>query len=246
MSMRQILSRFKNKLQKQFLINSGIASEFKTDIDLPFSWKGNNYGGFYTTDINLNSNAVVCSFGVGEDISFDQDLHAKFNCTFHLFDPTPRSIAFINDQHLPTGFNFHPYGIAKETGMVDFYMPANPSHVSGSIVGHANVNEQSKISVQMRSWQDICHNLGIKEIQLLKMDIEGAEYDVIPTLLKSEVVIEQLVIEFHSRYLENGTALTKKAIELLRKNQFKLFAVSDTLEEVSFIQSRVLSKYLTS
>jgi len=238
--MRQILSRFKNKLQKQFLIYSGIAGEFKTDIDLPFSWKGNNYGGFYTTDINLYNDAVVCSFGVGEDISFDQDLYSRFNCTFHLFDPTPRSITFINDQQLPKGFNFHPYGIANETGMVDFYMPANPSHVSGSIVGHANVDEQSKISVQMRSWHDICQNLGIKKIQLLKMDIEGAEYDVIPSLLEGEVVIEQLVIEFHSRYLENGTALTKNAIELLRKHQFKLFAVSDTLEEVSFIHASVV------
>ena len=72
------------------------------------------------------------------------------------------------------------------------------------------------------------------------MDIEGAEYDVIPSLLEGEVVIEQLVIEFHSRYLENGTALTKNAIELLRKHQFKLFAVSDTLEEVSFIHASVV------
>ena len=35
-----------------------------------------------------HNNCLVYSFGVGEDISFEDDLNDLFHCEMHLFDPT--------------------------------------------------------------------------------------------------------------------------------------------------------------
>ena len=54
---------------------------------------GTDYGGYLLPEnIKLDSNSIVYSIGIGEDISFDATLSAKYNCKVYMFDPTPRSI----------------------------------------------------------------------------------------------------------------------------------------------------------
>ena len=53
----------------------------------------------------LQPDAVVYSVGVGDDISFDRDLIARFGVTIHAFDPTPASRDWLAKQTLPATFN---------------------------------------------------------------------------------------------------------------------------------------------
>ena len=41
-----------------------------------------------------------------------------------------------------------------------------------------------------------------KKIAFLKMDIEGSEYDVLENIVKSNLFIGQILIEFHDRFLK--------------------------------------------
>ena len=41
---------------------------------------------------NLNEDSVIYSGGVGEDVSFDVLLNAKYNCNIFLIDPTIKAI----------------------------------------------------------------------------------------------------------------------------------------------------------
>jgi hypothetical protein len=77
-----------------------------------------------------------------------------------------------------------------------------------------------------------------KYIDILKMDIEGAEYDVIDDLLRSEIEIHQLLIEFHHRFPSLGIKKTRQAVEKLRNAGFALFNVSQIGEEFSFINTK--------
>ncbi len=72
------------------------------------------------------------------------------------------------------------------------------------------------------------------------MDIEGAEYDVLGNILDSPVTINQILIEFHDRLFEDGKIKTISAIKRLSSHGYKIFGVSDSFEEVSFINTRVL------
>ena len=73
------------------------------------------------------------------------------------------------------------------------------------------------------------------QIDLLKMDIEGSEYVVLDNLIKENVAVTQICIEFHHRFEGIGLQKTKRAIEDLNKNGFKLVAISDTKEEYTFV-----------
>ena len=46
----------------------------------------------------------------------------------------------------------------------------------------------------------ILEKLGHNRIDILKMDIEGAEYEVIEDIISSTVPIQQVLIEFHHRF----------------------------------------------
>jgi FkbM family methyltransferase len=200
------------------------------------AWYGSPYGGFFVCPDILNNKSIVYSFGIGEEMSFDLELIEKHNCTVVGFDPTPKSIQWIANQNLLENFTFYPYGIAGESGVVEFFLPKNSEHVSGSIIHTTNVNKLESIKVEMKSIQDILRQLKHQRIDVVKMDIEGAEYEVLPKILESEILIDQILVEFHHRMIPNGASLTKNAIESMRKHGYHVFAVSESLEEVSFIR----------
>ena len=65
------------------------------------------------------------------------------------------------------------------------------------------------IEVPVRRLSTIMRELGHGAIDLLKMDIEGAEYEVIADLLACGADVRQLLVEFHHRWPEVGIARTK-------------------------------------
>jgi hypothetical protein len=77
--------------------------------------------------------------------------------------------------------------------------------------------------------------LGHQYIDVLKMDIEGSEYDVIASILNSNIKVGQLLVEFHHRFFNDGFQRNKSAIKLLQSKGYVLFAISESGEELSFI-----------
>ena len=68
------------------------------------------------------------------------------------------------------------------------------------------------------------------------MDIEGAEYDVINDIVTAPVPIMQVLIEFHHRFKNIGVKETRKAIAGLNDAGYRIFNVSSSGEEISFIK----------
>lgn len=181
----------------------------------------------------LPNQPLVYSFGVGEDVSFDLELIRRFHATVHAFDPTPRSIAWIAGQEVPERFHFHPCGIANHDGVSSFLPPANPAHVSHTMIARHGAAASRELPV--KRIQTLLSDLQHARIDLLKMDIEGAEYVVIDDLISSRIVVKQLLVEFHHRWKEVGVARTKKAIRNLNAAGYRIFAVSANGEEYGFL-----------
>jgi FkbM family methyltransferase len=180
----------------------------------------------------LSASSVVYSFGVGEDISFDLELIHRFQVRLHAFDPTPRSIEWIRRQTLPKEFVFHEYGLAEFDGRCKFLPPTNPAHISHTLVQRTSPWPAIELPVQRLA--TIMQSLGHDRIDLLKMDIEGAEYDVLRDFLSSGLRVGQLLVEFHHRWPEVGIEKTKKAIRELNQAGYRIFNVSTTGEEYGF------------
>lgn len=233
-----MIEQLLNKVKKQIKILTGKTSIIRKEVDVKHEWYGNDYGGFYVHSDTLGEKSIIYSFGIGEDISFDQAIIEKHRCLVFGFDPTPKSIGWVNSQQISPNFNFYSFGIDAKSGFVDFNLPSNPNYVSGSVIRHNNVNESNTVRVQMKSITDIASQLGHKHIDILKMDIEGSEYEVLDSILSSPIEINQILLELHERFFADGKLRTKNLLKSLSDNGYLLFAVSDSFEELSFIKMR--------
>ena len=199
---------------------------------------GNRFADWTFCPEGLNPESVVYSFGVGEDISFDLLLIEHFGVKVHAFDPSPRSIEWVNSQELPDGFIFHPYGLAAEDGEITFNEPEDPKihslFIAGGTIPEGAAMKTHVLPVHRLPW--IMEELGHEKLDLLKMDIEGAEYDVIGDIISSALPISQVLIEFHHRFPYIGVGMTRDAISAMNRAGYKIFHVSPSGEEMSFIK----------
>ncbi len=185
----------------------------------------------------LGKESVVYSLGVGEDVSFDLELIRRFGCTVHAFDPTPRSMDWLRSQSLPEQFVFHPYGVADHDGSCRFQPPENPSYLSHTVIDRHSPWPALVLPVQRLA--SIMGALGHDHLDVLKMDIEGAEYGVLADLLASRIPVRQLLVEFHHRWPEIGAARTRTAIDALNRAGYRIFSVSPSGEEYGFLAGEV-------
>lgn len=235
-----MIEKIKSKIRKFILKAGGNFDHLKEGVLIDKRWYGNSYGGFFVSPGFLNENSIIYSFGIGEDTSFDEAIINYHNSFVFGFDPTPKSINWIRKQSLPSKFRFLEYGISSTSGVVDFYLPKNEQHVSGSLIDQRNVDNSHSIKVQMKTIADIAKELGHKKVDVLKMDIEGAEYQVLDDILNSAIPIDQILLEFHDRFFADGKLQTVNAIEKLKKRGYEIFGVSDSLEEISLIRKKIL------
>jgi len=235
-NLRQSLRAIARWIKRRLKATVGKDFFYKPDIKLAKSRLGTDYGGWEVILDELSRDSVVYSFGIGEDISFDLELIRLVGTHVYGFDPTPRSIKWVKEQTLPKEFILFEYGLSGENGFMSFNPPGNPEYVSYSIIG-SNSNSSEAIQLPVRSLGAIMAELGHDKLDLLKMDIEGAEYDVIESLVVSGIRPQQLLVEFHHRFDGVGIGKSKHAIETLRQSGYQIYSVSDTGEEYSFVYS---------
>jgi FkbM family methyltransferase len=152
------------------------------------------------------------------------------------FDPTPRSLAWLQARGAPDWFHLHPIGLAGQDGVACFCPPANPMHVSFAMQnGPMNRTSPADITAEVRCLTSLASQLGHRVIDLLKMDIEGAEYDVIATLPTQDIIPRQLLVEFHHRHAGCGISRTISATRSLTSMGYRLFHISPNGEEYAFL-----------
>lgn len=232
--MRRRLRQFRR------IVKTCMGKDILPRIDVRVSTKrfGSEYGGWVVAHQDLNTESVVYSFGVGEDVSFDIDLIETFGLTVHAFDPTPKAIQWVKAQNLPGSFRLYEYGLATFDGQTSFHPPDNPEHVSHTILEKKAVRGRI-LSVPVKCLRTIMQEIGHKHVDVLKMDIEGAEYQVIDDICQSSIRPTQILVEFHHRFPMVSVEATKKAIASLRSSGYRLYSLSASGQEFSFIYQEV-------
>lgn len=204
----------------------------------PTEYHGTDYGGWAIVSETLSSRSVVYSVGVGDDVAFDLSLIKRYGLTVHAFDPTPRSIAWVKSQSLPAQFMFHQIGLGDHDGNLTLFPPAETSHVSFSVVNRTAAGSHDGLELPVRRLSTVMRELGHGQVDILKMDIEGAEYDVLRTLHEDGVFPTQILVEFHHRFFPDGVARTRAAIQCLNARDYRLVAVSPSGEDYTFLRTR--------
>lgn len=201
---------------------------------------GSDYARYCVCADTVTERSIVYSFGVGEDIEFDLAMIREFAVDVFAFDPTPKSVRWIQSQQLPREFKFFQFGIADFDGVAEFFPVEDPDDISYTIVCGQKAADNT-IKVNVRRLKTIQRMLNHEKVHVLKLDVEGAEYAVINDIIASGVIIDQLLVEFHHGFKNIGIADTKRTIELLDSNGYKLFYMSSDLAEYSFIRQDLLN-----
>jgi FkbM family methyltransferase len=212
---------------------------------------GTTYGGWnIPLSPGLSEDSICYSAGAGEDISFDCALVEQFHCRVRIIDPTPRAIQHFSElgRAVSTGMRFPVnnstedyYAISREdferlrflaVGLADkdlemkFYLPKNPAHVSCSTV---NLQKTSRyFMAQCLRLSSVMRQQADESIDMLKMDIEGAEYAVIQDLVRTGLLPRLLLVEFdeaHTPLDGNAGDRIRHHIELLVQAGMRCVAI---------------------
>jgi FkbM family methyltransferase len=196
---------------------------------------GTAYGGWIVPTALIGPDWRCYCGGVGEDVSFDLGIIERFGCEVFAFDPTPRAIRFIDG--LATAqprFHFMPVGLWSSDTVLRFYAPRDPAHVSHSVVNLQGTHEWFEASV--RTIPSVMGELGHESIDLLKLDIEGAEHTVIASVLDAGVRPRVLCFEIDQPV---GALRFLRTIRRVRGRGYELVAVDGW--NFTFVRQDVLA-----
>ena len=158
----------------------------------------------------LNENSVVFDVG-GYEGKFADEIFNKYKCTIYVFEPVNKfyqSICerFKNNPKIKV-FNF---GLSDK----DAEMMISISDDASSI----HKDTDNKENIILKSINDFIIENKIQHIDLIKINIEGGEFQVLPALISSSFVknIDNLQIQFHN-FIPNSLEMRDNIREELIK-----------------------------
>ena len=92
------------------------------------------------------------------------------------------------------------------------------------------------IEAPVRRVTTLQKDLKLPAPDILKMDIEGAEYAVLADVIASGYRPAQILVEFHHRYRETGARKTREAITRLNQVGYRIVFVSRNGMEYTFVR----------
>jgi len=236
---------------------------------LPLERLGTGYGGWIIPEGFLDKNSVVYLVGAGEDVSFDTNIAGKYGCPVHIVDPTPRAVEHVEKlkahisagtdmplANTPTGkyphyspevaglLHMHPIGLWSETTTLRFFKPDNDDYISHSLV---NLQKTERfIEVPVCRLSELMREQGHDHIDLLKIDIEGAEYTVLQSILEDKIPIDVVCIEYdesHANHLDGGYIQRIEAsLQALVAAGFHVVAKESTSHNYTLAHKRLVER----
>lgn len=167
----------------------------------------------------LSDNGWVLDFGCGVDFLFSKEM-AKMGMNVISIDPNPKikdipenekihyeNCALVTDENL----EFIEFDIFNDTDAASFVQTKNEVFF---------IKKMYKTSVKTTTVSKLMEKYDIKTIDVLKLDIEGAEYDFLNKIDKP--IAKQISIEFHdfrgmNPYYPNNNIYYDKLFEKLNK-----------------------------
>ena len=82
--------------------------------------------------------------------------------------------------------------------------------------------------VEVKTWKTFCKEYNIDKISILKINIEGAEYELLNSFDREDFEnIDQIAISFHDWMVPEWREKTENSLELLRKNHFEIVKINN-------------------
>lgn len=161
----------------------------------------------------LNKDSIVFDLG-GYFGDYAYEINKKYGCKVYLFEPHPKfydkCVKRFSENKKITSFNF---GISDNDGTFN---------LSDSFDGSSFLNPTHKlkheVKCEVKEFFSVLSNLNIKNIDLIKINIEGGEYPLLKHIAdKNKLeIIDEYQIQFHN-FVEGAESKRNILIDELSK-----------------------------
>ena len=197
---------------------------------------GTRYGGWWIDSRALGPQPLLIDCGLGEDISFPVAFLQRFAGAKVIgVDPNPRSLEYCRAR-CPAGMEILPNALWTRAGeTLAFHLPRSQDDlpqgadgVSGSLdPSHEYVAGGERIETLTGDLDTLLARPGRTDCDVLKLDIEGAEYELLGALVASGRIraAHQVLVEFHHGVTGRALADTQRIVTQLGAAGLRLIHV---------------------
>ena len=215
----------------------------KADVEIETNTCGgiDGYGSYSILDkVFPDKNRVAYTFGIGRDCSFEEELINKYDFEIYSFDPTPSSEIFIKESGVQckysTKFHFYRYAISDKDGTKAFRKNKDCGTYSEDVTPWTMKETDTCTVYRLKT---LMSKFGHSKLDLLKLDVEGSEFHAIPDILSSDLQIDQICIEVHSRMYEDSVEKSQEFRKLMNKNGYKLLQ-GESVRDFLFVHESLI------
>lgn len=158
----------------------------------------------------LNKNSIVIDAG-GYKGEWSEKIYNKYGCKIFIFEPIEKYFNLIfekfKDNKNIKVFNF---GLSNDSKKIKIYHTDDASSVFGS--------GDSSEEIKLESFCDFLENNKLEKIDLMKINIEGGEYELIEDIIirNNQTKILDIQVQFH-RFVPNCFERREYIREILSK-----------------------------
>jgi len=157
---------------------------------------GSEYGCWVVPGDVIERSWTCYSVGAGGDITFDLELIRRYGVQVRSFDAVE---GYVDDARRDAAgerrLSAHHAAIAAADGPIRMQVTHDPRSRSVSAAGL--YESDSYVEVPGRRLQTLTHELGDERVELLKLDIEGSEYEVLPQIDLRALGVRVFLAQFH-------------------------------------------------
>ena len=157
---------------------------------------GSPYGGWIVPGGLIEASWLCYSVGAGGDIGFDLELIERYGTTVRAFDAVA---GYVEDAIAQAGgeprFSAHHAAIATVDGPLRMQVTHDPQSRSVSSAGL--YESEQFLELPGRTLPSLMAEFGDDHIDLLKLDIEGGEYELMPTIGLRDLGVKVFAVQLH-------------------------------------------------
>lgn len=198
---------------------------------------GSDYGGWLMPCGLLQPGWICYSAGAGGDVSFDLELIRVYAAgRVRSFEPVESLVAEAREQGAgEPRFSAHQAAIALGDGPLRMQRSSDPRSRS---VSSADLYLSDEFEVLPgRTIPSLMAELGDERVDLLKLDIEGAEYEVVPTLDLDALGVSVFGVQLHHCAT---VARARQLVDQVRRSGFEPVAIRPVMR-VAFARRELVT-----
>ncbi|MBX4189734.1 FkbM family methyltransferase [Candidatus Parcubacteria bacterium] len=190
-------------------------------------------GYYHLEKTNLPIEVIDCGANIGVSLLYIKLMapHAHVIC----FEPNPASFAALNKNikanHWEKEVVAYPYALGKNKGTSDFFVERQEETSYSASLSKHMAGKHELVSFPVRV--DLLSSYINKPVDFLKIDIEGAEFDVLEDLFERHKLadISEIQLEYHYHPASLHKSL-KEIVTFLESSDFAV-SVKDTAKSNS-------------